>query len=381
MRSWYALADMIGLFVLMITMVTIFNRIDIYEQEYNAQRLSKSVEYSTHAAFDKSLAQRNSDIDYNEFRTVQIDTRNTLETFEDMMCFNYNLSRTDTSRAAIEDSIRGGMLMTEDGYYLLSLQSNANEITDDDYQLVDGKKVLTEEGKRKQQYIDSLSDSGKQDAYGWKKLMWLPKQPYIGKYNNNNGGNITVSYNLNGKTIRYINDNDHQYKKTDDGDDIIRPFLPRGEKFGVAQRTAISQTVTNALAWSVNNNDEIRGEAEFGSYVPSDQTISGINRIAAPSIMFVVQGGGYSGEVAHENVALTGIRTIKAVNVIGYRKNGKKMYAYEWQGVSDDPSCSGVEKKFKRVEEAAEEGYAPDYEHIFNPIDYDNPTTDSNNDN
>lgn len=349
MRSWYAIVDMIGLFVLMITMVTIYHRIDIYEQEYNAQRLERAVEYSTDAAFDTALARNSSAINYTDYHDVQIDTKDVLTTFEDMMCYNYNLSRTDTSRAAIEDTIRGGMLMTKDGYYCLSLEDNSKKYTNDE--------------------IAAMTNEEKNEKLGTKKLMWLPKQPYIGKIRNNHGDTVkTVSYDLDGNTCRIINTATGGFTKTDEGP--LKTGL--GKDFAKEQRTAISQSVTNALARSIDNNDEVRGEAEFGSYVPSDQTINGINRIASPTIMFVVQGGGYTGKVAHENVALTGIRTVKPALYVCYVKNGKKMYSRERQGAAEDPECFDFNEKYDIVEDAAKAGYAPDYEYIFNPIDYNN---------
>ena len=353
MRSWYAIADMVGLFVLMIVMVTIFHRMDIYEQEYNAHRQEIAVEYSTEAAFDTALARNTAGLNYKNYQDVEIDTKDVLTTFEDMMCYNYNLSRTDTSRAAIEDTIRGGMLLAKDGYYVLSLQDNSYKYT--------------------KAQIEAMTDEEKNEKLGTKKLMWLPKQPYIGKIRDNKGSTIkTVSFNLSGNVCRFVETATGKYTKTDNG-----PLDTRlGTDFAKARRTAISQTVTNALARSVDNNDEVRGEAEFGSYIPSDQTISGINRIASPTIIMVMQGGTFTGQVAHENVAFTGIRTIKPARYIGYIKKGKKMYSRERQGAADDPACSHFNDMSSSEEQLARDGYVPDYEYIFNPINYDSNSDD-----
>lgn len=325
MKSWFAIVDFIGLFVLMIITATIYNRMDIYEQEYNAQRLSKATEYSTEAAFSETLAQNTADTDYSDLLSVRIDTNKTLGTFDDMMCFNYGLTRTDRSRSAIEDSIRTGVLAAKDGFYVLTLGD---------------------------------------DGENGKKLMWTPKLPYSRE---RSGTDQTISYDLYGEEYR-----EAIYNKSDGSISckygLDGPSDLRMDKavFSKEQRIAVSSSITDAVTWSVDHNDMIRGEAEFGSYIPSKQTTGGINAITAPTLMFILQGGGYTGEVAHENVALTGFRAIHKVRTIGYIKNGKKMYCWEWQS----PDNINILEYFNSPEEAASHGYVPDYDNIFRKIDY-----------
>lgn len=323
MKSWFSIVDFVGLFVLMIIMATTFNRMNIYEQEYNAQRLSKATEYSTEAAFSETLAQNNADTDYTKLVSVKMDNRKTLDTFDDMMCFNYGLTRTDRSKSAIEDSIRGGFLAFDDGFYLLSLEKD--------------------------------SDSSQ-------KLMWTPKLPYT-KVDDKRR---TIAFNLQDKSYHEAEEkNGTVICKT--GKDA-ETELNLGSNFGRLKREAISNSLTDAITWSVDNNDAIRGEAEFGTYVPSKQTENGINSVSAPTIMFILQGGGYTGEVAHENVALTGYRAIHKVRTIAYIRNGQKKYTYEWQiPTSETPD---IIEYYDTPEKAAADGYTPDYDYIFRPVNY-----------
>lgn len=337
MRSWYAIADMIGLFALMIIMVTVFHRINIYEQEYNENRLGKATEYSTQAAFSLSLHNK-SVSDYKETDLVDVDNRKTLETFEDMMCFNYNLTRTDRSRAAIDDSIRSGVLVTKEGFYVLKLQTAG--------------------------YRDSKGNDQE------KRLMWTPKLPFSGTRNKK-----TIGYELFGKACRSVSE-DGSYERIDNAVTGLR--FDDFDDYDAARRQAISESITNALTYTSDYNDSVRGEAEFGTYVPSRQTISGINSIKTPTLMFIIQGGGYTGEVAHENVALTGYRVIKKPLIVKYldTKDGKRKYSYEFQGALDEKNTAGGQVNIKEgnyvydPRDAARDGYAPDYDYIFNPIDY-----------
>lgn len=110
--------------------------------------------------------------------------------------------------------------------------------------------------------------------------------------------------------------------------------FPSSDKLTKTARTeAISKTLTDALTYSADANNADRGGTDLGTYIPSSQTLSGINSIRTPTIMFIMQSGDYTGEVSDDNIALTGIRTIHEVRTIGYRaKDGKLKYSWEWQG-------------------------------------------------
>lgn len=338
MKSWYAIADMLGAFVLIIIMLTTFGRIRIYNEEYNETRLSKAVEYSTEAAFAKSVRDANLDVDYKQITRAQIYSKDTYNVFKEMMCLNYGLALSDSAYATVEESVRGGVLAANDGYYVLTTQNS---------------------GKNEQ------------------SLMWSPKLPYTGEQNG-----YTVSYDLEDNDIRYIDKHSGLVSKSDNGASVAALNYARnvtGAKgkdyyFNQAKREAISENITNDLAYSVNNNDKVRGDADFGLYIPSTQIIKGVNALKTPSLMFLIQGTDYTGELAHNNVAFTGMRVIPDIRVLGYEKNGKKLYAYEFQGVLEDNQDRFIDPHYyKTPEKAADEGYIPDYDHIFNRIDYDNP--------
>ena len=369
MKVWYVLVDMLALFVLIITINTTYHRMNIYEQEYNAQRLSKATEYATAAAFQETLGKISDNIDYENVISVSMDTTKTMEAFDDMMCFNYGLARTSQSKQAIEDSIRTAVHAAEDGYYILT--------TGDD-----GENGL--------------------------KLMWSPKLPYSYEAKDSRG-NLLGTYAVSLQTEDWIKvDNNGKVTKGKKYSEVS------GEVNNKKRKQAVSKTLTDAITYSVDHNDYARGDAVFGTYIPSEQTITGINDIKTPSIMFIIQGADYTGEVSSDNVALTGLRTIKKVKTLGYEdRTGTKKYCYEWQkiyhtadewksiiGVTDEQwnditksnkaakslwmsmtdvndalSVVGKQdryiniKYFTSQEKAAEAGYKPDHDFIYGRVD------------
>lgn len=326
-----------ALFLLAIIMNTTYHRMDIYEQEYNEQRLSKATEYATYAAFSESIGKVTDDTDYDNVLDVLLNDKETLETFDDMMCFNYDLSRTNRSKQAVEDSIRTAILAAEDGYYVLT-----------------------------------LGDDGE---YGT-KLMWSPKLPYSYEYKTNNGKRVdTFAVNLQSEKWSMVRlENNGQLGKKEEyhsGKKYSESFPSNDKLTDEARKEAISKTLTDALAYSADRNNSYRGGTDLGTYIPSNQTLSGINSIKTPSIMFVMQGGDYTGKIATDGIALTGIRAIRQIRTLGYRADdGELKYSYEWQGASEKYGQDNI-VYFDSPEEAAKNGYIPDHEFIYNRIEFD----------
>lgn len=344
MKSWYTIIDMLALFILAIMLNTTYHRMNIYEQEYNEQRLAKATEYATSAAFSESIGRVTDDMDYNDIIAVFLNNRNTLETFEDLMCFNYGLTRTTKSRQAVDDSVRTAMLAAEDGYYVLNM--------------------------------------GKDNEDGT-KIMWSPKLPYIYEGTvtrdpNNDNRKCVDTYAVNLQTenwsmVRITEGNGSTPKKQEyhSGKKYSDAFPSADKLTKIAQPEAISKTLTDALAYSADMNNADREGTELGTYIPSEQTLSGINSIKTPTIMFIMQSGDYTGELASDSIALTGIRTIHQIRTIGYRADdGRLKYSYEWQGAAKKYGESNI-VYFDTQEDAARGGYVPDHEFLYNRIEYE----------
>lgn len=310
-------------------MATIIERNDIYNQEYNEHRLAKATEYATEAAFDATVEKITDNIDYEDILSVQMDNHETLNTFDEIMCYNYNLPTTEINKAKIEESIRTAVIAAEDGYYILSKENDG--------------------------------DGGGQSFY------WTPKLPYSYEHKNRGGSISTFAVNL--QSQKWIG-----VKRSADG--VIT--TEKGTRFsqGMAstiltkriQKETISKTLTDAITKSIDRNDELNKEQNFATYIPSQQTLTGINDIKSPSIMFIVQEGAYTGKISVDDVALTGNRIIHKVRTLGYiADDGRKKYCYEWQGAS---------KKYSNItyynspEDAAKDGYVPDHNLIYNRITY-----------
>lgn len=170
------------------------------------------------------------------------------------------------------------------------------------------------------------------------------------------------------KEIEYRKQKENQKKMQDHQNSDRNRALASDTK--TARTEAISKTLTDALTYSADANNADRGGTDLGTYIPSSQTLSGINSIRTPTIMFIMQSGDYTGEVSDDNIALTGIRTIHEVRTIGYRaKDGKLKYSWEWQGAAEKYGANNV-TYFESQEEAVQKGYYPDHEFLFNRMDY-----------
>ena len=319
MRAWFIIVDFVALFFLIIMMQTTYKRMEIYEEEYNEERLYYATEYSTEAAFNVSVAGVNAGIDYADMSNVFVTNKKTLETFDTMMALNYNMALNDTSYLAIEDSIGTMALMANDGYYITNLaETNENEY----------------------------------------RFEWSPKLPYVYTPSDT----VTYSLNLNSKKWRKVTIKSNTYTLT--SGDSYSDSKTNGQLNENIRRKAISKTLTDAITNSIDNNEYIRQGADYTVYIPSTQTQTGINAVRSPTLIVILQDAGYAGVSSTENVTVAGVRVQSNVYVLGYTDSkGRKKYAYEWQGAGD---VYEIERIFYSIEEAAKAGYTPDYNFMFN---------------
>ncbi len=344
MKTWFSIINLIALFCSLWMMDALYQEVGISEREYNEQRMIQSVEYASEKAFYDSVGTKSTGIDYNNEISVVIDPEKTKESFNLMMEMNYGLSISAYSDTAVEDSIAAMALMATDGYYLARLQKTAE--------------------------------------YEW-RLYWTPKYPYT-FWAEEGGIAYTYAVTLSGehwaKTWRKA-DNTFGYES---GESYSDPKLG-GKITDDIRRKAVSQTLTDAIAQSMEDNALFREEVRHALYFPSNQTLSGINGIQTPSFLVVMHEAPYAGIDHTLDAAITGLKVIRRIRAVGYWKNGHKMYCMETQGALEDiyrgvfPPGAGSSDSdlrneygicyFTTAEDAAKAGYLPDYDYIFNRID------------
>lgn len=325
MKTWFNLFNLLGLFCLMFIADGLYRKIELYEKEYSEQRLIRSVEYASEKAFYDSIGSKSNQTDYVDDIQVTVDPGKTLESFDVMMELNYGLSLSSSSDVCIEDSIAGLSLVTNDGYYLARLQK-----TDPD-------------GLR---------------------LYWTPKYPFTFEKRE---GNRVYTY---GVTLS----DENWCKVSHDASGMLH--FDRGTSYSdvkaagalsdQVRKQVISRSLTDALALSMEENSLTKEAAGYSLYIPSKQTLSGINEIYTPSFLVVISNAGYAGCDDTLDAAITGLKVIRKIRTVGYRnERGEYKYCYETQNASDRYD---ILEYFSSPEAAARAGYTADYDYIFNKI-------------
>lgn len=328
MKTWLNIANLLALFCLLFFISNGHQELLLYREEYNQLRLSKSTEYATDAAFYESINAKDQNLDYTQIHATnmvnaEVNASKTLETFDIVMAANYDMAFTEKSYKTIEDSIGAGVLIGKDGYYKLADTKTGSDETE---------------------------------------MRWSPKMPYTTTVYDGAGGKVaTFAVTLN--TQEYISID--SYGKIKRG----RNYSDTG---GVLtdeiRKTAISQTLTDAIALSMDSNSTYSGETEKSIYIPTTQTFTGINDITTPTLIILIRDAGYAGVQGAQKAALTGIKTIRQIRVITYYDEGILKYCYEFQGAGDDKE---IVNYYDTIEDAAKAGALPDYKYIFKGIDYD----------
>lgn len=326
MKTWLNLANILALLLIMVSLAITYKQMDIYNEQYNEQRLRTASEYAAEAAFADSVIPAENDTTYQEI-AANIITEKTLKTFSRLMEFNYDMYRNETSDVNIENSIAVMCLIANDGYYITDMVP-----------------------------VKDISNPG--TAYG-KRLAWSPKLPYSGRYTEGDGKIYTYGVTLaSGKWWR-----------VEDGRNNVTEGLGYSSDKTMLTRSMadsfVSTTLTNALAsrLSEGNYMERSGSSDYTVYIPSTDIYNGINSIDSPSLMVVLNNAGYS-HYDGTCSTMVGLTVTWKPRILGFVENGIYKYCYEGQRNTED--LSGV-SYFNSIREAAKLGYEPDIVALANP--------------
>lgn len=340
MRTWFNIANMLAVLCLAILLVVTCKNIEIYEQQFEENRLIAATEYAAEAAFIDSITISDNQTTYDSVGVTLL-TKNTLQTFFDMMGISYNMVIGEESEVAIEDSISTMCLIGNDGYYITDLTETDNG----EYRLVWSPKLpyATELTRTNGTTVDTLGVTLSDEKW------WL----VTGK-----GNSVTSGYKydeLLKKKITWINSGD-----------------PLGETITLTREFAdsiVSSELTNAIAYRLSNNKFAArpDNSEYSLYIPAINTYTGINKITSPSLLVIINNAKYSGYKGYCST-MQGFKVIWKPKVIGFTtNNGERKYCYEGQApyVKDGINNTFL---FSSVEEAARAGYKPDVYALMHPV-------------
>lgn len=339
MKVWSVIFDFIMVLIIVMAMNIYYRDAKAWEEDFETIKFQRSLDLSAEAAFIEAMSQGDIGTDYNNMYDIKLNPAFTLETFETLMCLNYDMVISNENKLHIESFISTAMLLSNDGYYITKAYP-----------------VNTDNGTE------------------W-RFNWSLKIPYVMPIKNNTLNTLAaLAVNLSDDRsifveekdglpyVEYLNNFDEldtKFRYTYINSDTLKRVAVKDYR-----KTAISSIITDALNYNIEEVISYRGGIDYKLFIPSAQTSNGINNIESPSILFVVSGADFSGNRKLNSTSISGLRTDKKIRVICYVEDGIKYYCYETQL----ENISLIGEFANSVEEAAKMGYIPDLKRIGKTI-------------
>lgn len=322
MKVWSTIFNIFTLLIMGLMSISYIHVSRVANRDFNQARLNQAIEYATKETFTEALAVEDIDLDYETMGTVNINTGQSLDIFETMMCINYDMSVSYENKKYIENSIAAIVLSGNDGFYIT--QSVEDDTTPNNG--VDGGEYV---------------------------LRWSPKIPYL--------------YEHSGTTYA-LNIGKEAYAGIDSSGKLIIPTNP-GYPVGltkedaiIAANTQIKKAIVKEAEAKSSNNDNF----EYNVNLPVETINTGVNPIDGPGILVLMSGNRFASPEPIDAISVSGYKTTKRVNVIAFTEmvNGveRKYYCYQGQmSPHDINSVYTIQNYYRTIADAAEAGYSPHY--------------------
>ena len=105
MKVWSAIFNLIAVMMLVFMLVMYLNYTKVLKRDFDQARLNQALEYATEGMFQKTIEVEDIDTDYSDMYSVEINPSDSLDIFECIMCFNYNMSPSEENKKHIENFI------------------------------------------------------------------------------------------------------------------------------------------------------------------------------------------------------------------------------------------------------------------------------------
>lgn len=358
MKVWSVIFNFIGVSAILIILQCFYIQMDAWDKDFETARLEYQSDYAAEAAFIKSMSGGDLGIDYIDLTKAELSPEKSLYGFQLVMCLGYDKPFNDENIERVNDLIETSVLACSNGYYITPIKKNN----------FDNREVCYDWSAKIPYLIetDDMSSS----------LIGAITSKSVMKKNEIKSGLFTLRGNdvyLLGKDARpfegvgsvQISSKDRQ---------LILSNINRQINGAIIDNIVSVQSANNTLTHKV--------------YLPSSQTISGINTINNPSFLMVLSGKGFTTNGFINQTVMSGYKTIRKMYVVGYTyrnkdKNGNLTgdlnykYCYETQlpkGYESGTSTRGpikIKKFFTSIERAANDGYVPDLEYLQRRINYE----------
>jgi len=318
LRVWSAIFNFFALVVLAILLVSYLNASKVIQRDFDQDRLNKAVEYSSEAAFRNTIEFNDIDIEYGNLNSVEVNPGETLDIFTSMMCLNYDISTSSENMRYIEDAIASMVISADDGFYILEYVND---------------------------FID-INDKSKGMDY---KSRWSVKIPYL----DGSGKRYSITSKLR---------------------DVVNNESEKIKILEVPNKQIADYIIAEMNYKSINDVG-----FDYRLYLPSVQTIGGVNPIEGPGLLIMVGELDFASSEKINSISVAGFKTEEKKYVIGViedtNKDGQfdsldtKYYCYEGQMYENEiNSRYKVNKYFENMQAAEDDGYVPNFELLTRKI-------------
>lgn len=359
-------------------MIVVINKIEATNlKQFEEVRMSYAIDYATEAAFRSCISTDTVGTDYIEsgLEEVRVNPSMVLDTFCNILCLSYDLSRGEENFDLIKQSIATSVLCGIDGYYILE---NV-EVDTDPY--------------------DSML-GGEYD------LKWGIKQPYLLTTDENRLFALNI---VNEQTIEYNMDRTPAPSKTDPSGNVlpnedtpalifrnsydegglgaecveeVNPNSPSYGPTGITEEMklrAVSESITSGMNIAINKrNLNTTGDKTSSFYMPASSSLTAINQIKSPTLIVVFQDSEFLNGYNLDAVSVGGNRVRVRTHVIGFtipnsEDPTEKYYCFAGQQLGKDkygntkPTINIV-ARFDTMHEAAVAGYSPHFYFLNEPV-------------
>ena len=341
--------NLLALPMLMLTFMMTVNLNNAYQKDYDTERLSIALDYATEAAFLDATKNGDIDVNYENLYSIKLNPTTTIKVLESLICLNYDMSTSVENMQHVEDYIPVALIACNDGYY----------VTCND------KTIIT----------------GDAESY---PLRWTLKKPYTITIYNNNSDDLSQAEKeasgIKGVYSCHLDDRGGILLKA--GENTLTYFNDYNTDSGLdgypisdtLVREAVSKSINDAITYAIEDKASDMGGVSYKFYLPTENGRSGINSIQYPSFLMIMNKPDFAGKADLKEASLGGYRVTRRTKVLCYTRNingkARKLYCYESQMPEEVKTALKIEF-VNSVREAAEAGYTPDYEFIFNKINTD----------
>lgn len=282
-------------------------------QEFEQLRLSYAVDYASDAAVLQVLQSKDLSMDYSDESYLRANPQQALDTFVDVLLFNYGMIPSDVNRAHVRMNFLPTFTVALfDGYYMA---------------------------------IPRLYKDDPANGRTW-DLVFGPKLPYTYE-----SGSSSYALNMGG---------DYSLKMS--GNLLSKPMgFPPGITSKEQIHREISNIVSRDVSYNINKFNEDNPHWANTFYIPSGlTTLTGVNPIEGPSVLAIVQNVDFSTSTPISAFSVAGSKIQNARAVGAYVRNGKNYYCY----TDKLPSTITIIDVFETVHDAAKAGYEHDMRYM-----------------